>query len=281
MTGPGAHPFPPELVDLEARCRRAATPCGNGTISWRSWGQGERVWVLLHGGAGWWAHFARNIPALALHATLWVPDLPGLGESALPPDPWTPESIAALLDAGLQEILGMRSVDLVGFSFGGMIAVHWAASHPRRVRRAIIADTAGTGLAHPPRGAMKSWRHVADAAERRELHRHNLRMWMLHDPDRADDLATSIAAIGVESDRLRNREVSGSDALLRVLSQVRCPVHGLWAEHDVLFAERRAELESTLLAAGLSSMTIVPDAGHWVNYEQADAFDARVVELLA
>lgn len=144
----------------------------------------------------------------------------------------------------------------------------------------VIADAAGTGLAHPPLGAMKSWRRVADAAERRELHRHNLRTWMLHDPHKADELATRIAAIGVESDRLRNREVSASDALLRVLSQVRCPVHGLWAEHDVLFTARRAELKAALLAAGLASVTIVPDAGHWINYEQADAFDALVLALL-
>ena len=281
MTGHGAHPLPPELTDLEARCRRAVTRCGDGTMAWRSWGDSERLWVLLHGGAGWWAHFARNIPTLARHATLWVPDLPGMGESALPPDPWTPFSIAALLEAGLQEILGARPVDLVGFSFGGMIAAHWAAAQPQRVRRAVIANAAGTGLANPPRGAMKTWRRVPDAAARRELHRHNLCVWMLHDPDRADDLATIIAAIGAESDRLRNRDVSASDALLRVLPQVRCPVHGLWAEHDALFVERRAELEATLLNAGLSSVTVLPDAGHWINHEQADAFDARVVALLA
>lgn len=280
MTGRSAHPLPPELAELEARARHARTPCNKGTIAWRSWGAGERVMVLLHGGAGWWAHFARNIPVLERHATLWVPDLPGMGESDLPPEPWTPQSLADLLEQGLQAIVGERQVDLVGFSFGGMVAGHWAARHPARVRRAVIADAAGTGLANPPLGAMKSWRGIADPAERRELHRHNLRVWMLHDPAKADALATSIAAIGVESDRLRNREVSASDSLLKALPQVRCPVHGLWAEHDVLFVERRTELKQTLLEAGLASVTSVPDAGHWIQYEQAQAFDRHVLELL-
>ena len=83
------------------------------------------------------------------------------------------------------------------------------------------------------------------------------------------------------SDRLRNREVSASDALLRVLPQVRCPVHGLWAEHDVLFMERRAELRPALLAAGLSSVTIVPEAGHSIYWEQPETFNRTVLEFLS
>ena len=277
-----AHGSPaPQLQELEARARRAHTPCGDGSIAWRSWGAGAQVVVLLHGGAGSWAHWARNIPALARQFTLWVPDLPGMGESALPPDPWTPATIAALLEQGLRSLVGERQVDLVGFSFGGMIAGHWAARHPERVRRAVIADAAGTGLANPPLGAMKSWRGITDPAERREIHRHNLCVWMLHDPDKADALATEIATLGVEADRLRNREVSGSDSLLRAMPQVQCPVHGIWAEQDVLFAQRRGEVRPALLAAGFASVTLVPDAGHWIQYEQPEVFDELVLKLLA
>ena len=56
---------------------------------WRVWGVGEPL-VLFHGGSGSWTHWIRNIPELSRHYELWVPDIPGLGGSAMPPKPWTP-----------------------------------------------------------------------------------------------------------------------------------------------------------------------------------------------
>ena len=58
---------------------------------WRVWGSGEPL-VLFHGGSGSWTHWIRNIPELSRHYELWVPDIPGLGDSAMPPQPWTPTS---------------------------------------------------------------------------------------------------------------------------------------------------------------------------------------------
>jgi pimeloyl-ACP methyl ester carboxylesterase len=237
--------------------------------------------VLLHGGAGSWAHWVRNIPFLARHFTLWVPDLPGMGESALPPEPWTPRSIAGILDQGIDALIGTGArVALLGFSFGGMVAGHWAALAPQRVARIVVAAAAGTGLATAPTGAMRSWRRVQDPQQRREIHRENLRTWMLHDPAAADELAAWIAMESVERDRLRNREVSTTDSLLQAMAQVRCPAHAIYGDEDVLYKQTQPEVEQALAAAGFASVTWLPRAGHWSPFEQAGEFNALALELL-
>jgi 2-hydroxy-6-oxonona-2,4-dienedioate hydrolase len=229
---------PPAIVRaLAAQATRFETPCGDGTLAWRRWGEGPRELVMLHGGAGSWLHFLRNIPAFAQRFRVWVPDLPGMGESAAPPQPWTPASIASLLEEGLALQAGEAPVSVIGFSFGGMVAGHWAATHPGRIERIVVAAPAGTGLATPPTASMRSWRQLPDAAERRAIHRHNLRAWMLHDPESADDLAAWIAQSSVERDRLRNREVSTTDSLLRAMPNVSCPAHAIYGMEDVLYRD--------------------------------------------
>src|SRR3546814_1155899 len=50
------------------------TPCGDGQMVWRLWGEGPPL-VLLHGGSGSWTHWFRNIPALARRYRVIAADL--------------------------------------------------------------------------------------------------------------------------------------------------------------------------------------------------------------
>ena len=40
---------------IAAEAERFETPCGEGCLVWRSWGEGSPL-VLLHGGYGSWTH---------------------------------------------------------------------------------------------------------------------------------------------------------------------------------------------------------------------------------
>ena len=59
------------------------------TLHYREVGSGPPL-VLLHGGYGSWMHWIRNVGPLARQFTVIAPDMPGLGDSATPPEPWTP-----------------------------------------------------------------------------------------------------------------------------------------------------------------------------------------------
>jgi lipase len=107
-------------------------------------GAGERTLVALHGVTGHGARFRRladALPGVAVHAV----DLRGHGRSPWLP-PWTVEQHVA----DVVETLAGEEVDLLGFSFGGFIAIHVAHALGRRVRRLVLLDP-GIGL--PPRVA--------------------------------------------------------------------------------------------------------------------------------
>ncbi len=112
------------LDALLDEAREHESPCGEGRMVWRSWGDDTLpIVVLLHGGFGAWNHWVRNIAALAETHHVIAPDLPGCGDSADPAGHPDAISLAAILSAGLDLIVpGDASFDLVGFSFGGQRA---------------------------------------------------------------------------------------------------------------------------------------------------------------
>src|SRR3546814_8575896 len=69
-----------EVTRIEAAAKAFKTPCGDGRMSWRVWGDGPPL-VLLHGDFGSWTHWLRNVSRLAAYFRVIVPDMPGYGDS--------------------------------------------------------------------------------------------------------------------------------------------------------------------------------------------------------
>src|SRR5271165_231046 len=110
---------------------------------WRVWGAGPPV-VMLHGGYGSWTHWIRNIPTLAETYTVIAPDLPGLGDSALPPEPYSAESLARILAEGLDRVVASSvAVRLVGFSFGAILGGHLASLRSERIASFTLVGASG------------------------------------------------------------------------------------------------------------------------------------------
>ncbi|WP_344997306.1 alpha/beta fold hydrolase [Tsukamurella soli] len=64
-------------------------------------------------------------------------DVPGVGESTLPRHPYTLPMFACLIERLLAR-LGYRRVDVLGFSWGGMLAQQFAFQASRRCRRLVL-----------------------------------------------------------------------------------------------------------------------------------------------
>jgi proline iminopeptidase len=79
-------------------------------------------------------------------------DQRGTGASALvrPDAPQTMEAQVADLDA-VRDHLHFNTIDLVGDSYGGLLAMAYTAAHPERVRRLVLSDSAApawNGIVH-------------------------------------------------------------------------------------------------------------------------------------
>ncbi len=268
------------LKRLDRSARHWQTPCGDGTMVWRGWGSGPVV-LLVHGGAGSWRHWVRNLAPLSLGHTVIAPDLPGLGDSARAPDPISAESVAALVGQGLDQVVGADTpIDVAGFSYGGVIAGLVAANAADRVRSLTVIGTGGLG---PPNRSVELVR-VRDktGAERLAAHRDNLLRMMLADPANIDALALEIQEQNTKRARLNSGFMWMSRVLHDALPLVHGHVHAFWGEHEM---PDRAMLDVRLALLRQArpdvEVEVIPHAGHWVFYEAAARFNAALLRILA
>src|SRR5690606_36307597 len=105
------------------------------------------------------------------------------------------------------------------------------------------------------------------ATQRRDILRHNLNELMLyrHDPD---ELALDVHEISCLATRFRSRTASQGDGMVRALRQYAGPVLLIWGEQDVTARARQVAPAIAAQGAG-REWRVVPDAGHWVQYEGA------------
>lgn len=272
-----------QLAAIEQAASRHALPGGEGGIVFRSWGEGRPV-VLLHGGSGSWNHWVRNIAALvAAGRQVWIPDLPGFGESARPPGGGDADALPQPVEQALQTLLGDAPVDLVGFSFGAMVAGFIAAHFPARVRRLVLVGAPAFGIRPARPMVLKAWNHLPSGAEVDAIHIENLRRLMLSQPSGpVDPLALEIQKINLPRDRMRLRRLSRTDILLQTLATVDCPVHGIWGSEDALYTGVITQLAPALAKApDFRGLALIDGAGHWVQFTHAAAFDRALASTLA
>jgi pimeloyl-ACP methyl ester carboxylesterase len=207
-------------------------------------------------------------------------DLPGLGESDMPPNPDDPRNSAAILARGLDQVIGrLTRYDLAGFSYGGVVAGCLEAQDRQRVRSLTIVGSGGIGLPRGPTELVKV-RHLEGEA-RVAAHRINLARLMIADPARIDDLALAIQDWNTRHSRLKSPPVSRGTFLRDALPTARCPVNGIWGSLDAPSLPDIAVRGAALRALRPElRFRVIEGAGHWVAYEAADAFNATLGALL-
>lgn len=90
----------------------------------------------LGGSCESWAPLLRELPG----RDVIMIDLPGSGKSQCPPLPLRLGTVADMIVTALDQ-LGITSVDVLGFSLGGLVAQEIVRRHRARVRRLVLAST--------------------------------------------------------------------------------------------------------------------------------------------
>ena len=117
-------------------------------ISYQVAGEGDTV-LLLHGWGGEAASFLPVFEWLAESHKVYALDLPGFGQSQIPPTAWNTSDYAWFVKAFLEKF-SIPKTHLIGHSFGGRISIILSAEHPEKVDKLILVDSAGI---IPPRTA--------------------------------------------------------------------------------------------------------------------------------
>lgn len=102
-------------------------------------GDGEPV-LLLHGGTGAVEHFKFQIPDFSKVFRVIAPETRGHARTTDSEKPLSYELMASDV-VGLLDHLKIDSLNVVGWSDGGVIGLHLASSYPQRIKKLVVMGT--------------------------------------------------------------------------------------------------------------------------------------------
>ena len=223
---------------------------------------------------------------LPSYTQLLAYDQRGLGQSSVPPGPYTMADYADDA-AGLLQQVGWEDAAVVGVSFGGMVAQELALRHPAKVRKLVLACTSSGGAG----GSSYPLHELADlspeARSLRILELADTRMdseWRAANPvawERAAAEARARAAVGADS---RDRQLGaklqlearrGHDTWAR-LTAIGCPTLVCGGRYDGI--SPLANLEN--LAAAISGARLRIFEGGHLFLQQVRAAYREIVEFI-
>ena len=112
---------------------------GKLDISYLTGGQGEPL-IVIHGGGDSGRAWLQNAIELSKYYSIYVPDLPGFGDSQpMCGNFHLPELVAFVED--FSNSLSLKHFHLMGHSLGGGIALHYALKYPCKINRLVLVSS--------------------------------------------------------------------------------------------------------------------------------------------
>lgn len=258
-------------------------------------GQGGQVIILVHGLGSYLAAWKKNIPALSKDFRVIALDLPGYGRSSKGPYDASLEFFAnSVLE--LADSLGIEEFVMGGHSMGGQISLVAALQHPDRVKKLLLVAPAGFETFHD---GQKEWfRSVATptltkAAQPKTIQQ-NIAINFYHMPEDAEFMIRDRIAMRTAADFDGYAYIIAESIKAMVdrpvydyLDQVQQPTLIFFGEADQLIPNRFLTGGSTEAIAEQghekipnSKLYMVPEAGHFMQFEQSEFFNEKVREFL-
>ena len=218
--------------------------------------------VVLH---GWGGRIESMMPVIAcLSGGFRVVslDLPGFGESPLPPGVWGTPDYASFVRDALRE-LGIERAHFVGHSYGAKTSLYLAATVPSLVDKLVLQGS--SGLRTPPSFKARMKRGVSKTART---------VGKLGDPGARvrDAIYRRIQSTDYrDAGPLRPILVKVvNEDLEHMLPRVKAPTLLVWgSEDDAVPLSHAQTMERSIPDAGL---VVLEGAGHFAYLDQSDRF---------
>jgi pimeloyl-ACP methyl ester carboxylesterase len=249
-------------------------------VALRRRGQGEPV-LLVHGGMSDSRDWGPQVEVLARDYDVIAVDVLGCGGSADPPEDFGLADHAHLL-AGTLEALGVSSAHVIGLSLGSVLALALYREHPRSVRSLVLAGAyAGWAGSLPPEEVESRTRMVLETLQRPVEEWGPPFLATVHGVDAPAEVVDASMAMlrDVRPEASRRLVLAIASADLRdMLPSIAVPVLLIYGQADQRApAAVAAQLHAAIPGARL---VVLPGAGHAVNLEAPEEFNAAVRAFL-
>jgi pimeloyl-ACP methyl ester carboxylesterase len=238
--------------------------------------QSDRVIVLVHGLGGRaedWINLAPYLTAAGYR--VYLPDLPGYGQSEQPRGFSYSVADQASVVVGFFDSLGLKKVDLGGWSMGGWIVQRVALSHPERIGKLVLFDSAGIA-------ARPDWDTALFTPTNSAQLKQFDALLMPHPPEVPEFIANDILRASREHAwvirRALNSMMTGRDTTDALLPELRMPVLIVWGSEDRITPLSQGETIHRLIPQ--SQLEVVDGCGHLAPGQCADRIGPKVVEFV-
>jgi pimeloyl-ACP methyl ester carboxylesterase len=237
--------------------------------------------LLLHGLLVTHYSFRHLLGPLSAERRVLAIDLPGAGESDRPrpqdAEGYSVGWLAARVDDVLGE-LGVSTVDLLGHSFGGTVALWLAATIPARVRRLVLVDPVAFPFDLPLVGRLALLPRVGPMLFENLYRQADLRRYLrgtVSTPELLDATAVDVywdrlgRTGGREAAHAMLKGIRDLGPLHARMADVRAPTLVVWGDRDALLPVSDGERLVGDLAS--AELLVIPGCGHAVPEERPDA----------
>jgi pimeloyl-ACP methyl ester carboxylesterase len=232
--------------------------------------------VLVHGLGGRaedWRNLAPLLARAGFH--VYMPDLLGYGRSQRPAGFSYSVRDEAGIVIGFFDALGLKQVDLGGWSMGGWVVQLAAAQEPARVARLMLFDSAGLHVTPDWNTQLFNPKSAAQLDQLESLltpHPHRIPGFV------SADILRISARTGWVVDRAMMSMLTGQDVTDTLLPTLKMPLLIVWGGSDRLLPVDQAQTMHRL--APKSDLDVVPGCGHLAPLECAPQMAPRVVAFL-
>ena len=258
-------------------------------------GAGDQTIILVHGLGSYLPAWKNNIPTLSKNYRVIALDLPGYGRSSKGPYSVSLEFFAQTV-LELADSLGIDKFVMGGHSMGGQITLLTALQYPQRVEKILLVAPAGFETFHD--GEKQWFRSVATptlskSAKPKNI-QDNIAINFYAMPESADFMIRDRIAMRTASDFNAYAYIVAESIKAMVdrpvfdyLNQIEQPTLIFFGEGDQLIPNRflTGGKTETIAKQGHamlphSTLYMVPKAGHFMQFEQADFFNEKVKAFL-
>lgn len=265
------------------------------TIAYVDEGSSDEVIIFVHGLGSYLPAWKKNIEGLKNDFRTIALDLPGYGKSSKELHPGTPEFYADVI-VQFMDKLGIEKANISGHSMGGQAAITMALKYPDRVKNLILVAPAG--IEEFTEGQKEWFREVMTVQGVKltpvNTLRANVYANFYNMPDDAEFMITDRIALR-DAEQFENycytvvQSVNGmvDQPVVHLLDRISRPTLIVFGENDNLipnpylnpgFTREIGEKGNKLIPN--SKLVMIPECGHFLQFEKPDVFNKAVREFL-